>query len=137
MSDKTVATLAEHKITFAKREKPDADYCKYLETEWATQNGLKRSGSFQRWAALVKKPFKKPSEWERGRLLAGDDHCTLWNKDGKATYWVPQPYGLSFGQIKEMMERAEKYGLEFEIGTFPAWHYPGHVLFIKWSAKRD
>lgn len=125
------------KIAFHMNEEPNEKYCKYLRENWSSARGLKISTSSQMWAALVKKPFKKPSYMEYIQNRAGDDHCTLWNKNGKPHCWVSQPYHFGLQNAKEAIERAEKYGLDFKINTFPAWHYPGHVIFIVWTRKGE
>lgn len=61
------------------------------------------------------------------------DHPSLWLKDGKPFCLVSQPYGLSMLQIEEIGEFCHKHGLEFEINSWPGWHFPHAVLFITFT----
>lgn len=63
-------------------------------------------------------------------LPPGSDHISLWNKDGKASLLVSQPYGLAYRTLKEIMAYCEKYGLEVRIDANPCWHFPGQVIGV-------
>ena len=114
---------------------PTKEETDLLKKLWAKKHGLKESNGRSGWCALIKAPYKKPPFAERWNIQDGDDHCSLWNKDGKPYCWVSQPYGLSFGNLQKMFLRAEKYGLVFEVNAWPAWHFPSSVLFVTWRHK--
>lgn len=79
------------------------------------------SGNFMR--ILEKVEFGKPPN---------DDHGVLFNRNGKAHTYVSQPYQIGLSAAKEMVEFAEKHGLEFNISTYPAWHFPAGVISVVW-----
>lgn len=61
----------------------------------------------------------------------GCDHPSLWLRDGKPVVFVFQPYGLTHAQLVSLVAYAEELGLHLRIDTWPAWHYPGHVLHVE------
>lgn len=56
------------------------------------------------------------------------------NPDKKKTIYISQPYGLSYGWIKHMVEVCEKHGIEFDIRG-DSDHYPRHTMMVEWSQK--
>jgi hypothetical protein len=109
-----------------------------LMNAWAVRNGLKICKAPSKgWWSLIKPPYKKPPQQETWGYEPGGDHRTLWTKDGKPYCWVSQPYGLRFEDIQKMVLHATKYGLRFEVNSYPAWHYPGSVVFIIWRHKDE
>jgi len=115
-------------------EHTEAEKTALMKT-WASHHGLKLHKGNRNWAALVKPPYKKPKTPMQDHYGPGDDHCSLWYKDGKPYCWVSQPYGLRPNDLLRMMAHANLYGLDFTIGSWPAWYYPGRVLFVVWKRK--
>lgn len=78
-----------------------------------------------------------PSEVRDGSshlcLPPGSDHWSLWNKEGKASLLVSQPYDLSYNTLKEMINFCEVNGLEVNINADATWHFPGRVVGVVWS----
>ncbi len=94
------------------------------------KQGYKRSNAIPSIEWLVGK--RKP-RYDRGTRPPGDDHSSIWTKDRKPILYLSQPYNLGERLLKEMVEFAEKWGLEFWIRTWPSFHFPGHVLSVWWS----
>jgi hypothetical protein len=105
-----------------------------LQDQWAARAGVKPAGGRRAWRRLLGLrdigDHRHPKVIEH---LPGDDHCTLWLRDGKPAVWVSQPYPLGSSTIAQMTYVAEQYGLAFEISTWPAWHNPASVLFVEWT----
>lgn len=55
----------------------------------------------------------------------------LFVKDGSAAVFTFQPYGLGWTNLRDLVRECEAHGLEASIGTWPAWHSPGDVLFVE------
>ncbi len=97
---------------------------------WAEKNGLHQShatGDPVAWLA------GKRADYRMYRWL---DHGTRWLRDGKPYCLVGQPYQLLEDDIRELAELIEK-GFDVQIGTRPAWHYPGGVLHIEVRRDRE
>lgn len=106
-----------------------------LKRKWANKNELRLARGRAGWWRLLGLRSCFDSRWRPIVLenLPGDDHCSLWLRNGEPAVWVSQPYPLSSSKIGQMTYVAEQYGLSFEISTWPAWHYPGSVLFVEWK----
>lgn len=67
-------------------------------------------------------------------LPPGADHYSLWidKKTKRPEIFVSQPYHFYEITAERTVEFCKKFGLKFTIKTWPAWHYPGHVLFIEY-----
>ena len=61
--------------------------------------------------------------------LPWEDHCSLWNKDGKPYLFVSEPYPLVMSEIKELVTFCEHYGLTFTIRAWSRW-FPGNTSAI-------
>jgi len=70
--------------------------------------------------------------------LPGNDHPTEWvGEDGKTKCIVCQPYGLSYDQIKAVVEFCERHGLEASISAILSWWFPGWTVSLIYKKKRD
>ena len=111
-----------------KRKQARCDELQRLLTEqWAQKYRLKQSRGRRDWKRLVWRQsgdFMEP--------LPGDDHTSLWYRDGKAAVYISQPYGIAAETLAKMQEACRVHGLAFDVSTWPAWHYPGSVLFVTW-----
>jgi hypothetical protein len=107
-----------------------------IMTLWARQHRLKLTNGNHYWARLVGRRSTDDGS-NVPQNLPGDDHCSLWNADGKPFCYVSQPYSLSTRDVAEMAEACASYGLDVQITTYPAWHYPGSVLFIVWTRRGE
>lgn len=61
----------------------------------------------------------------------GSDHASLWRYKTDPVVYVYQPYGLDGETMEELGDYCRKWGFEANIDTWPAWHYPGRVLFVE------
>ena len=93
--------------------------------EWAAGEGLRQSHATTdpvRWLLGGRSPnYSAPPRWM--------DHGTRWTRDGKPYCLVGQPYQLLDDDLEELARLAE-LGLDVSVATYPAWHYPGHVLSV-------
>jgi hypothetical protein len=60
----------------------------------------------------------------------GADHASLWLKHGKPHVYVMQPYPMQQESWERLFAFCKKYGLQADIDTWPAWHFPGRVHHI-------
>lgn len=60
----------------------------------------------------------------------GGDHESMWAKDGFPVALVSQPYGLTWPTIQALTAYCVTRGLEWTVDAWPAWHYPGAVVFV-------
>lgn len=75
-------------------------------------------------------PSEIRGEASHSCLPPGSDHCSLWNKGGKASVLVSQPYSLSHTTLKEILHFCEVNGLRVDIDIMPTWHFPGAVIGV-------
>lgn len=103
-----------------------------LRLQWATSRGVVVAEGNRDWRRLFGK-----NSGPIGANLPNDDHVTMWRKPTdrgrKISIWVSQPYPLGFDGLREMVDFANRHGLQFKVSTWPAWHYPGSVLFVEWT----
>lgn len=59
------------------------------------------------------------------------DHASLWTYKGKPAVYVFQPYGLSGDSMEELVDYCRQWKLTSDVSEYPAWHYPGHILFVQ------
>jgi hypothetical protein len=102
--------------------------------QWAEPKGMFKARGAPDWRRLVSE-----SSGVAGGGLPGDDHVTMWSKftdppPRRVAIWVSQPCSLSSKTLREMADFADAWGLIYTISTWPAWHCPGSVLFVEWSA---
>jgi hypothetical protein len=102
-----------------------------LKAQWAEREGLVEAGGRMTYQRLFGR-IGDIGDWQ----LPYDDHVSMWrrptDRGSKISHWISQPYPLSAAALKDMYEAAQRLGLEFSISTWPAWHYPGSVLFVEW-----
>lgn len=72
---------------------------------------------------------KRPGPGKERRLL-GEDHTSVWCREGKAQYLVTQPYGLSWKSLKALVEFCKVNGLRVEVSADLSWHFPGRTLAV-------
>lgn len=63
--------------------------------------------------------------------IPASDHLSEWVKDGETYSIVSQPYGLSLGTLKEMIEFCDQHQLVPYISANRAWQFPGSALSIE------
>ena len=123
---------------------PTLSETKALMVEWAKSRGLTLNRKPISWrglfdgrtkaggAARVQRPpvfgSVNPYPWD---LFPGEDHACMFDKDGKPAIFVFQPYHLDLEQLRGIVNTCDAYNLDVSISTQPAWHYPGHVLFVE------
>jgi len=104
-----------------------------LKKLWSERLGLvEMRGGALHWPRLFGKGVPRDGI---GEGLPRDDHVSLWRQGGERhpCVWVSQPYALAASDLGEMARFAEAHALDFSIATWPAWHYPGSVLFVEWT----
>jgi hypothetical protein len=99
------------------------------QRQWVAREGVAQSQTYcgdpLHW--LEGGRPRRFDNWNRPQWF---DHGTRWNKDGKPYCLVGQPYGLSDDDIAELAH-LQKRGFEVSVSTWPAWHYPHHVLHVE------
>ena len=71
---------------------------------------------------------KEPSH----RDLPAGEHVTEWVKDGQTVSITSHPYGISYEELKQIVEFCERYGLEAFIDARTAWRFPGWALKVEY-----
>ena len=94
--------------------------------------GLRETGAPRAWQV-----FHQGIGQEGIHRFPGDDHVSLWARDGTPETRFSQPYCLYLGTIREMVEWADQYGLDVEISGRDSWHFPGHTLLVSWQRKTE
>ncbi len=69
-----------------------------------------------------------------GFRLPGDDHESLWRKEGEFRR-VSQPYHLSTEDAANMVAAAEEHGMSFTISPGGSWYFPGATMLVGWRTK--
>lgn len=122
----------------------EATYERYKD-DWASRHGVKQTPSGHACIArLLGRQCKVGYDPHGANYNSrppchppGDDHASLWLKDGKPAIYVFQPYSLGDKTIRELMEFCEKWGLSARINSMPSWHFPGVVLTVELTLKGD
>ena len=66
--------------------------------------------------------------------IPGLDHPTCWTKQGRRVV-ISEPYGISYQTLRQMVNFAEMYGLEFSIDArFQSWN-PGRCDAVIWTKQ--
>jgi hypothetical protein len=101
--------------------------------QWIERHGVKESSRFCGWRRLMGERGGVGDDWLdlNQRSLPGNDHGLLFNKNGKPEVYTFQPYGLGWETLKALIATCEANGLEAKIDTWPAWHFPGSILFVE------
>jgi len=60
----------------------------------------------------------------------GDDHPSLWLRDGVPAAYVSQPYQVT--DEAAMAAFAARYGLSFSVDAHGSWYVPGGTLLVIW-----
>lgn len=101
---------------------------------WMEREGVKASSNCSLdWLRLV---GRRASRDSLPPHLPGQDHAELFVKDGKAEVFTFQPYQLCWDTLEDLVEACRQNGLQADVTTWPAWHYPGSVLFVEVRATR-
>lgn len=100
------------------------------ETEWRKHEGMSRCKAKTHWRGLL---GQQPEDFEDG--LPGDDHTSLWSKNGKPRLYVSQPYRLEFETTRDMVRKADEHSLEFSIHPNQSWHFPGYSTAVVWKRR--
>ena len=116
--------LASFPEDLASRAFAEAFHQRRLD-EWTNLYGLKRSSS-----SVVDISRLWSKRGARGKYVRppGADHESLWLLDGTPTLYVMQPYGLD---IHTLTPWCVEYGLRARVDTWPAWHFPAHVVHVE------
>ena len=68
--------------------------------------------------------------------IPASDHLSEWVKDGETFSIVSQPYGISFKELKELIEFCEQHHIEPYISANRAWHFPGSAISIEFQRAK-
>ena len=109
---------------------PTEEEKQLLIKTWSEKNGLKESNTRK-----VGMSFLTGNNTGYPFLEEFLDHPSYWNKNGKPFAVVGQPYQINEEDMKLACRICEEHSLSFYISTWPAWHYPDHVLFIEFRRK--
>ncbi len=105
-----------------------------LIKEWSEARGVVQANGQHDWRRLFGK-----TGVPIGAGLPGDDHVSIWRRPSdhgsKISIWVSQPYGISSDTLRLMTYIADERGLDYKISAWPAWHFPGSVLFFEWTVR--
>ena len=109
---------------------PSSAESQKLKAQWAESYGLKESKRSQVCICSLY-GAKGCGKYICQNVPPQSDHATLWNLNGKPTVFVMQPYGLIHVVNLVLWCHERSTPLEVNIDTWPAWHYPGHVLHVE------
>ena len=101
---------------------------------WASKYGLKEARGPVCAMRLLGKKCSRVVDYREENCACqppGPDHETLWCHRGKPVVYVFQPYGLSWSMMEDLISYCQRWGFQMNVDTWPAWHYPGHVLFVE------
>jgi len=67
------------------------------------------------------------------------DHTSVWNKDGKMSALVTQPYDIGTDDITEIYKLCRELALDVEISNKWNWHYPdrGGVMSVVFTKSYE
>lgn len=60
----------------------------------------------------------------------GDDHPSVWVRDGRAVAYVSQPYHLHHESLADIVSFCRQWGLRADIVASPSPHFPGQTITI-------
>lgn len=63
---------------------------------------------------------------------AGLGHTTLWNRDGKLTTCITQPYQLGWEQLQHLVAWCQKYNITCNIDA-NSWHFPSRTIKVTYT----
>ena len=116
---------------------PDAPTSPY----WGIGGQQRRRVQELKARGIQPQPWVRVVAGEDGRwlpaLLPGDEHVSLWSREGAIVVYLSQPYSLNETEIAAMAESCEKYGLRVQIAAQPDWHNPGRVFGLLWTRRSE
>jgi hypothetical protein len=65
-----------------------------------------------------------------------DDHGRLYVKNGRPQFYLSQPYGLSFENLKQIIQYCDEWGLEASIDGLQSNWYPGDTIAVLYQKKQ-
>lgn len=65
------------------------------------------------------------------RLPCGNDHVSMWLKNGQPHSYISQPYNLSLRELRELVDFCDTHGLTAEVTAGNSWHFPGASLLLE------
>jgi hypothetical protein len=100
--------------------------------QYATK-GLKQSNGH----ACLTRLLRKSCNGRNCLLPHGQDHHSLWLKDGEAYLYVYQPYHIDTEGILCLADFVMKYNFRIEILSDKSWYFPSRSLYIGISRKEQ
>lgn len=65
----------------------------------------------------------------------GDDHPSVWNKDGKPFAYIFQPYSLGYTELQGLIEYCDAHGLQISFSGQGSWYFPSQTLLVVLTRK--
>jgi len=62
----------------------------------------------------------------------GDDHPSLWLRDGVPAAYISQPYQIMNTDAAAMTAFARRYGLRYTVDPHGSWYWPDSTLLVIW-----
>ena len=109
----------------------------YVRDKYQEQNNLTPSSDTHVCIHRLKRTGKCPDKFNGTGVAKCDlrmpvaDHLSEWLKDGKTYSIISQPWGISFGEMKEMISFCDIHQLKPNISANLAWDFPGTGLCVE------
>ncbi len=62
-----------------------------------------------------------------------DDHCCLWNRNGKHWAYISHPYVLETKDLREIVRRCDENNLNAQVRSDASWHFPLKTVAVIWT----
>ena len=103
-----------------------------IRDEWYTKAGLRPTRGYHYPGRLL---GKSAGDFDREDPEAppwppGNDHGSLWLKDGKPAVYVFEPYMLTWETLQELVAYGQRWGFRIDVRADRAWHFPGATLSV-------
>ena len=109
-----------------------------LRGQWSHSRGVTEADGKAWFGRLLGKEYVEADRLDGlPKKLPGDDHVSLWLKDGTPHIYVSQPYHFDFDTVRQMTATALIYGLKFSVKRWPAWWNPERILFVEWRRQES
>ena len=66
-----------------------------------------------------------------------DDHCSLWNRNGKPWAYISHPYVLETDDLREIVKRCDDGNLNAQVRADASWYFPGKTVAVIWKQDQS